>query len=260
MVLFAVEQFFEQGGVFRAEGAVGPKGFELMMAKAGILGVGEGPYDVPGAETGEHHGGIKAQRAPQGPSWGVCGGVVGSEIVEEYVYLGVAMTRYLDQGIMAEKRLDKARKAAFLLKPLLRDKHIPVGVRATVLQAVVSASLLYGSELWGMNAERCEKGQVVLNDAMRMMPRPGSMVRREALFELSWWIERAFGLKKGSRICIRVELSGLAASAAGSPSACCVQANSRRFMMCGRRRRLGGHGRGSSSHLSQDVDWSAVCE
>ena len=90
-------------------------------------------------------------------------------IVEEYVYLGVTITRYMDPGIMAEKRLDKAKRAAFLLKPLLRDKHIPVGVRAMVLQAVVSASLLYGSEIWGMNAERCDKGQGVLNDAMRLM-------------------------------------------------------------------------------------------
>jgi hypothetical protein len=108
-------------------------------------------------------------------------------IVEEYVYLGVAITRYLDQGIMAEKRLDKARKAAFLLKPLLRDKHIPVGVRATVLRAVVSASLLYGSELWGMNAERCEKGQVVLNDAMRMML--GSKAKATNIPVVAMWRE-----------------------------------------------------------------------
>jgi len=108
-------------------------------------------------------------------------------VVEEYVYLGVTITRYMDQGIMAEKRLDKARKAAFLLKPLLRDKHIPVGVRATVLQAVVSASLLYGSELWGMNVGRCDKGQVVLNDAMRLMM--GSKAKATNIPVMAMWRE-----------------------------------------------------------------------
>ena len=38
-----------------------------------------------------------------------------------------------------------------------------------VLQAVVGSSLLYGSEIWGMNAERCRKGQLVMNEAMRLM-------------------------------------------------------------------------------------------
>ena len=90
-------------------------------------------------------------------------------IVEEYVYLGVTVTRYLDTDVMAERRLIKARRAAFILKPLLRDKYIPVSVRSMILQAVVSSSLLYGSEIWGMDVKRCEKGQLVLNDAMRMM-------------------------------------------------------------------------------------------
>jgi len=108
-------------------------------------------------------------------------------VVEEYVYLGVTITRYLNQGIMAEKRLDKARRASFLLKPLLRDKHIPVGVRAMILQAVVSSSLLYGSELWGMNAERCEKGQGVLNDAMRLML--GSKAKATNIPVMAMWRE-----------------------------------------------------------------------
>jgi hypothetical protein len=89
-------------------------------------------------------------------------------IVEEYVYLGITIYRFLDPDVMAEKRIKKAERASFLLKPLLRDKYIPMGIRSMILQAVVSSSLLYGSEIWGMNAGRCSKGQRVLNQAARL--------------------------------------------------------------------------------------------
>jgi hypothetical protein len=90
-------------------------------------------------------------------------------IVEEYKYLGVTINRYLDLKVMAERRLEKAEKAAFLIRPLLCDKYIPMGVRAMVLQSVVGSSLLYGSEVWGMSEERCSKGQLVMNEAMRLI-------------------------------------------------------------------------------------------
>jgi len=90
-------------------------------------------------------------------------------VVEEYVYLGVTINRYLDKEVMVEKRLVKAERASFLIKPLLRDKHIPMGVRSMVIQSVVGSSLLYGSEVWGMQIEICEKGQTMMNKAMRLM-------------------------------------------------------------------------------------------
>jgi len=90
-------------------------------------------------------------------------------IVDHYVYLGVWIDRYLDPDVMAVKRIEKAMRASFLIKPLLRDKYIPVGIRSMVLQAVVGSSLLYGSEIWGMNADRCKKAQKVLNEAVRLM-------------------------------------------------------------------------------------------
>ena len=49
-------------------------------------------------------------------------------IVEEFVYLGVTVNRYVEWGVMAEKRLDKAKRASFLIRPLLRDKYIPMGI------------------------------------------------------------------------------------------------------------------------------------
>ena len=35
-------------------------------------------------------------------------------IVEEYVYLGVTINRYLDKKVMVERRLAKAERASFL--------------------------------------------------------------------------------------------------------------------------------------------------
>ena len=90
-------------------------------------------------------------------------------IVEEYVYLGVTITRSLDKKVMLERRLKKATAAAFFIRPLLRDKFIPMGIRSLILQSVVMSSLLYGSEIWGMDAKLCDMGQTELNKVMRPM-------------------------------------------------------------------------------------------
>jgi len=44
----------------------------------------------------------------------------------------------------------KAEKAYRKIQPFLAAQHVPIGMRVTVSRAVVGATILYGSEIWGM--------------------------------------------------------------------------------------------------------------
>jgi hypothetical protein len=91
-------------------------------------------------------------------------------VVEEYTYLGVVVTRDLDLQVMAEGRLEKAKRALAAIRPWLRDQSIPVAVRVLVFKTRVLSSVLYGSEVWGMVKERSEKAQTqVVNKGLRMI-------------------------------------------------------------------------------------------
>jgi len=41
-------------------------------------------------------------------------------------------------------------------------------MRVTVFRAVVGATILYGSEIWGMSQKRCEPAQALVNKAVRV--------------------------------------------------------------------------------------------
>jgi hypothetical protein len=130
------------------------------IKKCGVTCLGVGAKAQRMADEGQ------ASLVDDGPP---CLGGEPVPIVEEYVYLGVTITRCLDKKVMIEKRLVKAQRASFLIKPLLRDKYIPMGTRSLILQSVVGSSLLYGSEIWGMDAGLCKKGQKLMNESMRLM-------------------------------------------------------------------------------------------
>ena len=130
------------------------------IRKCGVMCLGDGSVAQQLADGGQK------QLKEDGPP---CLGGEPVPVLDEYVYLGVTITRNLDKKVMVERMLAKAQKASFFIKPLLRDKYIPVGIRSTILQSVVGSSLLYGSEVWGMDEQLCQKGQTVMNEKMRLM-------------------------------------------------------------------------------------------
>ena len=90
-------------------------------------------------------------------------------VVEEYVYLGLVIDRMVDLATMAAGRVKKAEMAYRKIQLFLVDQHIPIATRVMVLKAVVGSTLLYGSEVWGMSKLRCNKGQTLMNKAIRIL-------------------------------------------------------------------------------------------
>ena len=88
-------------------------------------------------------------------------------VVEEYTYLGLVVNRQLSLEAMAASRRKKANAALSFVRPVLRNQSLPMGIRVSVLNAVVLSSLLYGSEVWGARASLCNKGQTIVNKALR---------------------------------------------------------------------------------------------
>ena len=98
-------------------------------------------------------------------------------MVEEYTYLGVGVTRDLDFKAMVSGRCKRAEKAMYmilqpnilllLILPLLRAQSVPLALRVSVLRTVVLSTLLYGSEIWGMNDSLCTQAQNIVNQALR---------------------------------------------------------------------------------------------
>lgn len=88
-------------------------------------------------------------------------------VVTEYTYLGVVLTRDLDFDAMVNGRCKRAEKAMYMVLPLLRAQTVPLALRISVLRTVVLSTLLYGSEIWGMDDNRCSKAQSIVNEALR---------------------------------------------------------------------------------------------
>jgi hypothetical protein len=90
-------------------------------------------------------------------------------VVEEYTYLGLVFRRDLDLGVMVEGRLAKAQKAWGTMRPFLSTASVPLAARVQVLRSVILASLMYGGEVWGMQAQRTQRAQTWLNRVLRVV-------------------------------------------------------------------------------------------
>jgi hypothetical protein len=88
-------------------------------------------------------------------------------VVTEYTYLGVVITRELDFGAMVKGRCKRAERVMYMVLPLLRAQSVPLALRVSVLRTVVLSTLLYGSEIWGMDEARCSEAQTIVNQALR---------------------------------------------------------------------------------------------
>jgi hypothetical protein len=123
-------------------------------SKYAIMGIGEGAADL-------------LRRNPN--RWQLSGKVI--PIVDSYKYLGVIFRSDLDLQLMAQARADKGRRVLNSFRAVLAGHDIPLYIRARVVQSMLLPVLSYGSELWGMSANRCRGPQIVLSEALKLLLR-----------------------------------------------------------------------------------------
>jgi exonuclease III len=94
-------------------------------------------------------------------------GEIAIPVVEKYTYLGLDFVRNLDVAAMVAPRVVKGRKAMFHFEPFFRCPSLPIGAKLAVLRSVVMATLLFGSEIWGMRVPHADPIQLLVNKALR---------------------------------------------------------------------------------------------
>jgi hypothetical protein len=123
-------------------------------SKCAIMGIGEGATELLRGDPDR---------------WRLSGRVI--PIVDTYKYLGVVFRSDLDLQCMADAREEKGRKVLNTFRAVLSSNDIPLYIRTRVVQSILVPVLTYGSELWGMNSERCKGPQRVLSEALRLLLR-----------------------------------------------------------------------------------------
>ena len=89
------------------------------------------------------------------------------EAVESYKYLGVNVTC---DGKLKEEinhRISEARKAAGALQGIWKKRRLSIDAKVGMYDAIVEPSLLYGSEVWVLNAQEGKRVQAVEMNCMR---------------------------------------------------------------------------------------------
>ena len=81
--------------------------------------------------------------------------------------MGVVVTRDLGFKATVSGHCKRAEKAMYTILPFLRAQSVPLALRVSVLRTVVLSTLLYGSEIWGMNDSLCKQAQDIVNQALR---------------------------------------------------------------------------------------------
>ena len=102
----------------------------------------------------------------ENPEWWIINGDAIPR-VQEYTYLGVLINDQLDWKQMVQARKNGGWKALKEIRAYLGCAAIPVHVRVLVLRAMVEQTLLYGSEIWGLNRARTNPAQKVLDNGLR---------------------------------------------------------------------------------------------
>lgn len=97
----------------------------------------------------------------------VCKEGVRLPVVREYTYLGCLVTDELRMHDMVLARAKKAQAALWAIMPFLRNRAIPMALRASVLRATAMACGMYGAELFGGCEARVRPLHRVLARGMR---------------------------------------------------------------------------------------------
>ena len=90
-------------------------------------------------------------------------------LVEEYIYLGMRITRRLDSAEMVRHRYKAGRATFVKLRPFLSSTALPMSMRVRVVQAVLLPRMLFGAELWGCNRALTDRVQKITNKALRLI-------------------------------------------------------------------------------------------
>ena len=70
-----------------------------------------------------------------------------------YKYLGVVVDEGNKQETELTARIGKYTQNFMMMYPLLKEKHIPRGVKTTIYSTILKPILMYGSECWSLTAK-----------------------------------------------------------------------------------------------------------
>ena len=74
------------------------------------------------------------------------------EVLEKFVFLGSLMNRENDDCSQEIRRLVLGRAATSKLTIVWRDKHVSIGTKARLVNALVLSVVMYGYETWAIKA------------------------------------------------------------------------------------------------------------
>jgi hypothetical protein len=106
------------------------------------------------------------------------------QYVDKYVYLGVEINNTLDYDQMARYRTTKGIKTAESIKGIIGNTKIPLASKQLILKCLLQPTLLYGSEVFGMNEKRLENLSRVMNNSMKTLVKKHNFCRKRLYDEL----------------------------------------------------------------------------
>lgn len=82
--------------------------------------------------------------------------------VDEYIYLGVKITKDINLQAMFDFRFEIFKKRYGAIARQLSNYSIPLRSRILIVKSMLLPSLLYGAEVYGMSADRVVKGETIM--------------------------------------------------------------------------------------------------
>ena len=86
--------------------------------------------------------------------------------VESYTYLGVEFNNKLDSEKMAKFRVNKGRDKISVLTPTLRNNLVPLEYKKMLVNSIITPSIIYGSEVFGMSEKRISSLRNLVNHSI----------------------------------------------------------------------------------------------
>jgi endonuclease/exonuclease/phosphatase (EEP) superfamily protein YafD len=103
--------------------------------------------------------------------------------VEVYTYLGIEVNKWLDLVRIAKYRVAKGIGAAQLINGTLLNKRIPLTYKKMLIQNFLIPTLMYGSEIYGMNTRRTQSAKLVLDNSLKKIVLRHNFCRSRAYSE-----------------------------------------------------------------------------
>ncbi|XP_077301481.1 uncharacterized protein LOC143922090 [Arctopsyche grandis] len=106
------------------------------------------------------------------------------EITDKYVYLGVEINNSLDYDQMAKFRSLKGVAVSESIRSTLGNVKVPLAYKQILLKNLLQPTLLYGSEIFGMNESRMALLGKIMNNSLKVLTRKHNFCRKRVYEEL----------------------------------------------------------------------------